>query len=316
MAAALAGASDAPAGGIDDQPCPNVAGENTNTCPSGTIGTHYSIRFVEREGSGCGPGRQTFHLDSGNLPPGLSLELGGSLSGVPMQAGRFQFYVQMREPEDDPANCAGKRTEKQFTLVIRRPLSALPAAREPPISEVGVPLRMTLRARGGTGIFAWKLVQGPLPAGLRLRLDGSIIGIPRAAGTFTFVVRARDTEARTATALESMTVAPRLRVRTLRLPTARRGRAYSARLSAEGGVGRKAWRLDGGRLPSGLRLTRATGRLSGTPGEAGRFVVAFEVTDGLGVSSRKAFLIEVGDRPRAPNRSPRAADARVRAPPP
>ena len=35
--------------------------------------------FKEREGSGCGPGRQSFHLDSGTLAPGLTLEPGGIL---------------------------------------------------------------------------------------------------------------------------------------------------------------------------------------------------------------------------------------------
>src|SRR4029453_10998159 len=90
---AQAGASDGPAGGIADQPCANVAGENTNTCPPGEFGTPYSVRFVEQEGSGCGPGRQTFHLDSGLLPPELALAADGTLSGIPTQAGTFQFYV-------------------------------------------------------------------------------------------------------------------------------------------------------------------------------------------------------------------------------
>ena len=62
LVAVLAVASEAAAGGISDETCPNVAGEHTNTCPAGTVGAPYSIRFTESEGSGCGPGRQTFHL--------------------------------------------------------------------------------------------------------------------------------------------------------------------------------------------------------------------------------------------------------------
>jgi hypothetical protein len=117
--AALVGASGAPAGGIADEPCPNARGEHTNTCPSGTVGARYSLRFVESEGSGCGPGRQTFHLDSGLLPPGLFLMSDGTLSGIALETGSFEFYVEMREPQDDPSRCAGKRTQKQFTLRIR-----------------------------------------------------------------------------------------------------------------------------------------------------------------------------------------------------
>ena len=82
IVAALAGASGAQAGGIADEPCPNARGEHTNTYPSGTVGAPYSLRFVESEGSGCGPGRQTFHLDSGLLPPGLILAPDGRLEGI------------------------------------------------------------------------------------------------------------------------------------------------------------------------------------------------------------------------------------------
>jgi hypothetical protein len=113
---ALAGCPDASAGGIADEPCPNVRGEHTNTCPPGTVGAPYSLRFVESEGAGCGPGSQTFHLDSGLLPPGLTLAEDGSLSGVALEVGSFRFYVEMRERQDDPSSCAGKRSQKQLAL--------------------------------------------------------------------------------------------------------------------------------------------------------------------------------------------------------
>ena len=127
------------------------------TCPSGTVGGPYSLRFVESEGSGCGPGRQTFHLDSGPLPPGLILTPDGTLKGIALETGSFTFYVEMREPQDDPSTCAGKRTQKQFTLRIRaRPsITSIPVFSLGP--EVGIPFRLTLRARGGTGIFAWEV---------------------------------------------------------------------------------------------------------------------------------------------------------------
>jgi large repetitive protein len=315
VAAVLAVASDAPAGGIADEPCPNVAGENTNTCPSGTVGAPYSLRFVEREGVGCGPGRQTFHLDSGLLPTGLTLASDGILSGTPLQVGRFQFYVQMREPQNDPATCAGKRTEKQFTLKIRKPASIVSTPSVAPRSEVGVPFRVTLRARGGTGIFAWALVDGKLPSGVRIHADGSIVGTPRAAGTYRITVRARDTEARYVSWAATFSVAERLRLRTQRLPAARVGRAYTTDLGSTGGVVPKTWKLERGRLPRGIRLAKALGRFSGVPKKAGRYHVTVEVSDGLNVTSARAFTILVrpaipptkpGSRPRT---RPRGASA-------
>jgi len=302
LVAAVAVASDAPAGGISDETCPTTRGEHTNTCPPGTVGAPYSIRFVENEGSGCGPGRQTFHLDSGVLPPGLTLAPNGTLSGISTLAGSFQFYVEMREPQDDPASCAGKRTQKQFTLRVRpQPwIVSIPAVT--PRSEAGVPFQMTLRARGGSGVFAWALVAGKLPRGVRLGVDGSIVGTPRIAGSYSFEVRARDTEARSLKWPAMLLVAPRLRIPPQRPPVAKVGRFYSADLTATGGVAPKVWRLTRGRLPRGIRLTSALGRLTGTPRETGRHVVTVEVSDGLNVRSTRTLTLVVSTIPR---RTPR-----------
>ncbi len=292
LVSALAVAANVLAGGISDETCPNTRGENTNTCPPGTVGVPYSIRFVEREGSGCGPGKQTFHLDSGALPPGLTLAPDGTLSGTSMLAGSFRFYVELREPEDDPANCAGKRTQKQFTLKVRRqPWIVAPAA--PLRSEVGRPFRMTLRARGGSGIFAWALAAGRLPEGLRLGVDGSITGTPRTAGTYYLEVKARDTESRLLRWAMTLSVVPRLVIRTQRLPAARVGRFYSADLRTVGGVAPRVWRLTHGRLPRGLRFASALGRFTGTPKEPGRHLVTVEVRDGLEVKHTRSFRIVV-----------------------
>lgn len=291
----LALAGGALGGGISDETCPNVAGEHTNTCPAGTVGIPYAIRFRESQGSGCGPGRQTFHLDSGTLPPGLTLAPDGALTGTPLRPGRYRFYVQMREPADDPATCAGKRTEKQFTLSVRVPPWVVSAAAVPPRSEVGVPLRMSLRAKGGTGVFAWSLVAGRLPAGVRLRASGALVGTPRAFGTYRLTLRARDTEARQATWSGTLRVAPRLVVRTDSLRTAYRGRPYRAELRAAGGIGPRVWRLTHGRLPRGLRL-HPSGRLLGIPREAGRHRITLLVRDHLGVTSTVTLAVEVAPR--------------------
>ncbi len=303
LGALLAAASDAPAGGIADVPCPDVRGENTNTCPPGTVGTPYSIRFAEREGSGCGPGQQTFHLDSGLLPPGLTLTPDGTLSGTSTQAGRFQFYVEMREPENDPANCAAKRTQKQFTLVVRRQpwIVSKPAA--PPPAEVGEPFGMTLRARGGSGVFAWSLVSGRLPAGVRLSSDGSLAGSPRRAGVHRFELRARDTEARSVRWEATLSVAQRLRIRAQRLPAAKVGRAYGADLSVSGGVAPIMWTLERSRLPLGIGLARASGRLSGVPRKPGTQLVTVRVSDALGVEHTRTFSFVVRESRPAAGRS-------------
>jgi hypothetical protein len=298
IVAALAGGGSSHAGGIADEPCPNTHGENTNTCPTGTIGAPYLVRFVERDGAGCGPGRQTFHLDSGDLPPGLSLAVDGRLTGTPLAAGRYRFYVEMREPTDDPAHCAGKETQKQFTLIIRpRPaIIARPAVT--PSAEVGVPLRITLRGRGGSGVFFWSALPRRLPTGVRLRADGSITGIPRRSGTHHLAVVARDSEGRSLTWESTLEIAPRLALASRSLPPATVARPYGYDVRVRGGVAPMTWRVARGRLPAGLRLVSGSGRLVGIPRVASSRRVTLRVEDALGVKSQRTLTIVVdGARP-------------------
>jgi large repetitive protein len=301
LAALAVAASNGAAGGIDDLPCPNVAGENTNTCPAGTVGTPYEIRFVEREGSGCGRNQQTFHLDSGIAPPGLSLTPDGVLSGVPLEAGRFHFYVEMREPKNR-ADCAGKETQKRFTLPIRRPLSIVSAPVSPVSAEVGIGLRTAFRASGGTGYFTWSLVRGELAPGLRLVRSGAIRGTPRAVGSYRFTVRASDGEKRSGSWTTTIRVAPRLAIRTERLSPARVGRPYRASVAAAGGVGSRAWTVERGRLPRGLRLARASGRIVGKPATTGSYEFTIGVRDELRAKAARTFTIVVRAASRAEQR--------------
>ena len=247
-----------PAGGIADEPCPNARGEHTNTCPSGTVGAPYSLRFVESEGSGCGPGRQTFHLDSGLLPPGLVLTPDGTVNGIALETGSFEFYVEMREPQDDPSRCAGKRTQKQFTLRIRAQpwITSTPAIPLGP--EVGIPFRLSLRARGGTGIFHWEARAGRLPVGLRLRDDGSIAGTPRVAGTYRFVARARDTESRSIEYPVTLDVAPGYCSGSA-IAGGETGSLLQRQLDDRRGCWSDRWKLVAWPPPTGIRLGASTG---------------------------------------------------------
>ena len=293
LVASLTVAASAPAGGISDEPCMNVAGEHTNTCPPGKAGAPYSLKFVEREGSGCGPGRQTFHFDSGELPPDLTLAPDGTLSGIPAQAGTFQFYVEMREPQDDPTHCAGKRTQKQFTLRICNQLGIVSSPALPPRAEVRVPFRMTLSSCGGVGGLVWTRSAGMLPAGLTLRADGSITGTPKAAGTYRFAVAATDIRGGVASYAATISVAPSLRVRTSQIPPARVGRPYKAKVVEIGGIGPKVWTITRGRLPRGIRLDRVHGILAGVAEKPGTHRFTVEVRDMLKVKATRTFTVAV-----------------------
>ena len=291
--ASLVIAGSAPAGGIADEQCPTVAGEYTNTCPTGKVGVPYVLRFVEREGSGCGPGRQTFHFDSGELPPELTLALDGTLSGTPTQAGVFRFYVEMREPQDDPQHCAGKRTQKQFTLKICNELGVVASTPAPPRAEVGVPFRMGLSSCAGVSTLAWFHSAGVLPAGVQLRADGSIAGAPREPGTYRFTVEATDVRGRVGSYRGAIFVAPRLRFGMQKLAAARIGRPYRVKLAAVGGAAPKLWTISRGRLPRGMHLDRVSGVVAGTAAKAGSYRVTISVRDHFEVSGTRTLVLVV-----------------------
>jgi Putative Ig domain len=291
--ASLVIAGSAPAGGIADEPCMNVAGENTHTCPTGKVGVPYVLRFVEKEGSGCGPGRQTFHFDSGELPPELTLALDGTLSGTPTQAGVFRFYVEMREPQDDPRHCAGKRTQKQFTLKICDELGVVASTPAPPRAEVGVRFRMGLSSCAGVSALAWTRSAGVLPAGVQLRADGSIAGAPREPGTYRFTVEATDVRGRVGSYRGTIFVAPRLRLGMQKLAAARVGRPYRVKLAAVGGAPPRLWTISRGRLPRGIHLERVSGVLAGRAAIAGTYRVTISVRDELRASGSRTLDLVV-----------------------
>jgi hypothetical protein len=61
-----------------------------------------------------------------------------------------------------------------------------------PQGYLGVAYSQALAATGGTGVYAWALESGALPAGLVLSPSGQITGTPTVTGSFAFTVRATD----------------------------------------------------------------------------------------------------------------------------
>lgn len=287
LSASVAVVSDAPAGvGIHDEPCPTVAGENTNTCPTGTVGVPYAIQFREADGSGCGPGKQTFTVDSGVFPPGLTLATSGHVTGTPTEAGSFTFYVKIAEPVGEE-NCAGSVGEKRFTIPINPGVPKLTIGPEQdgvPISTVGLAFMLQMTANLADA-KTWSISEGAVPAGLAIDpTTGVISGTPTTAGTYGFTVRAVLADQRSDTKALSIAVrdpiaivAPDLETSS-GLPGSEVGVRLSALLSATGGTGTYTWSLAGGGLPPGVVLG-PTGALEGRPTLAGNYRFSISAVD-------------------------------------
>jgi large repetitive protein len=261
--------------------------------PTGMVGVPYVHRFTAPPpgtgGAGCDP-PYIVSVDSGDLPPGLTLARGGEVTGTPTRAGSWSFWVSLK---DDPVGkpwCSAGSTERVFTISIVGPL---------PGAEVGVPYGVQLPARGIGDVVAWA-VSGALPPGLALTPTGMLKGTPTTSGSFAFGVSAIDRDARMSVLQAAVPVAPRLGIATLRLPAATKGRVYATRLTTRGGVGKVTCSLPPSGL--GLRLDPVSGWLSGTPRRAGAFRLAVTCSDALRASAKASLRIAVALGPGSPRR--------------
>jgi hypothetical protein len=257
----------------------------------GTRGVSYALQMTATVSDA-----KTWTLNSGTLPPGLSLDANtGLISGTPTAAGQYTFEVRAKVNADTRADT------KVLGIVVRDPVAIV--AEEPisstrrAIGEVSAPFEAMLTASGGTGTYTWSISTGELPPGM-LFAAGAISGTPRAAGSYDFTVSATDTEARVANYPVRIVVAEKLAVSTLLLRPGRVGKLYSASVKTLGGIKPVSWRISRGPLPRGVRFDRATGKLSGVPKRPGSFRVTFEATDELGVIATKTLRILIAAAPK------------------
>jgi hypothetical protein len=257
----------------------------------GTTGAPYSLQMTA---SVADP--KTWTINSGTLPPGLAMDgTSGLISGTPVTAGSYTFEVLAKVNGDTRSDT------KVLGIVIRDPLSIVgsepfTAARRA-VGEMTAPFDAVLAASGGDGTYVWSLSTGALPPGLAMA-DGAITGTPTASGVYPFTITVTDAEARVANYPARIVVAEKLAVSTLLLRPGKVGKLYAAKVATSGGVKPATWRIVVGPLPRGVRFDRTTGRLSGIPKRPGRYRVAFEATDSLGVKAKKTLAILVAPAPK------------------
>jgi len=258
----------------------------------GTVGQAYAQTLTAKQVESLTPiagsdVQATWSVQSGALPPGLTLSPSGAFAGSPSAEGSWQFVVA--------AQNGGLTVTKTYTLVVRQPVtvrSPFASARSKG-AEVGIRLGVTATATGGTATYTWSLTSGALPAGVALDTkSGAISGVPRASGSFTFAVTATDAEGRDATANTVLRVASKLTIKSLHLKPAKLGRAYRSRVVTGGGVPPLQWKVSG-RLPPGVRFSKSVGALVGTPRRTGSFRVLVQARDALGATTQKTLVLLV-----------------------
>jgi Putative Ig domain len=247
------------------------------TMPDGKAGVAYSVPITATNGAG-----NYAYGVTGTLPPGLAFT-GGAVQGTPTMAGTYTFTIQAGGAGANP----GSRTYT-MKIALNLPQASLAAG------TTGVAYNQALSVVGAAGPVTWTVASGALPPGLAIT-NAALTGTPTQKGTFAFTLQAAD-PASSSTATNAYTVdvgSPTLHAVNAKLPRAKRGSRYRARLLIDGGAAPYTVVLTAGRLPRGLTLG-ADGTVSGIPREkTKKTVFRFVVTANDKYEARTPMLFSL-----------------------
>src|SRR4051794_5277204 len=247
--------------------CPGLAVQNP-AVTTGTAGTPFSQSFTQT--GGATP--VVFSLNTGVLPPGLTLSGAGVLSGTPSGSGTFPITVKVT----DASGCTG--VGPTYTLII----SCHPVTVTNPATTTGTAnaaFSQTFTQSGAIGGATFTINSGVLPAGLTLSTAGVLSGTPTQTGSFPITVKVTDGQGCTGIGpAYALTIA--CQTITVTNPATNSGTAaaaFSQAFTAGNTIGAVTFST-ASTLPAGLTLSSA-GVLSGTPTQTGPFSIVVTATD-------------------------------------
>ena len=290
LAAAIVFVPGASAGSIADfDPCPR--GSNGDlVCPVGKVGVNYSIKFHGDEVPICSPGDDQWYATNGSVPPGLTLALDGTLSGMPIQDGTFSFWLELKLPDTD--TCSSRDNSEEPVSITINP-GVLPGPPPPKLiigpeqsgvsaGTVGTPYMLAMTSNLSDA-KTWSIASGTLPPGLTLgSTDGVITGSPGTPGAYSFTVQALIADGRSDTKSLTIEVRDRLTITRSgdlepRIVRTEVGVELDGGFTAAGGFGAYTWSVEGD-VPAGVTVGD-DGTISGAPEESGTYRFNVVVTD-------------------------------------
>ena len=256
--------------------------------PNGIVGVPYDFIL-----SAYGDEPVWWHL-GGDLPPGLSLDANGVLSGIPTAPGTYSFSIQAAN-DYGFENRLYSLTVYQFPVITTTTLG---------YARLGRAYSSQLTATGSMPI-TWFITGGSLPTGLSLDPSTGIIsGEPVEGGSFTFTVVATNIAGNSAPATFTIEAGSALAiVTTSPLPSGIRNVVYTPLTFQAEGLDDSfahtwSWVAQAGSsFPPGLTLNATSGVLTGTPTAIGVYNVNVTITNGANGTVTAPFTITVGAPP-------------------
>ncbi|MCY1125457.1 putative Ig domain-containing protein [Frigidibacter sp. RF13] len=162
----------------------NPASSPVTVSPASLPTLTAGVAFSQTLTSSGGTAPYTYTLQSGTLPPGLSLTSGGVISGTPTQRGAYSFSVRSTD------NIA-QFVDKGYTGTVQNPTLTLNTAAG--TAGQNSAFSQTLSVTGGVAPYSFLLETGSLPSGITLSSGGVVSGTTSAApGTYPVTIRVTD----------------------------------------------------------------------------------------------------------------------------
>jgi hypothetical protein len=233
------------------------------------------------------PVTPTLSASDAALPPGLSMNQYGELTGTVTTPGTYTFTVTATNGTSPDATVTK-------TIIVTGSAPSITASALPDATQ-GVPYDFSYTL-GGSPAPAATVVEGTLPVGIDLGTDGHLTGTPFGApGSYTFTVAADNIVGPRATQTSTITVQPSPFSLTGTPTVGSVGEPYDFWFGAAPGFATEVL-LTSGALPPGVELN-GWGELTGTPTRAGTYhfrVKAYDVYDNVAVD---AVTVRVGPPP-------------------
>ncbi|MFM2184773.1 MAG: hypothetical protein RIS55_421 [Actinomycetota bacterium] len=224
-----------------------------------------------------------YTIESGSLPPGLTLTENGIVQGKPTAAGAYTFKVQAQ-------SWAGTTVSGSIRLDVLSP-PVLVSNTLPSEVRKGQSVSFGFISEGFPAP-TYKLSEGSLPEGLTLdEATGQISGSTSTLGSFSFGILATNKLGSVDAGNFTVLVADAPKLSPVSLPSVVKiGEAVTQSLEFEG-YPMPVASIKSGTLPTGLKLS-AAGVLSGTATATGDFSFTIAISNRLGVvtSSHKMTI--------------------------
>ncbi|WP_145859377.1 Ig-like domain-containing protein [Pedobacter suwonensis] len=250
--------------------------------PDGLTGTVYPTQTIPAATGGTGP----YIYTAAGVPPGLTFNPATrEITGTPTQPGTYTIPVAV-------VDANGNTLTSNYTVKITDPLLLPAAILADGTTGTVYTTQIIPGATGGTTPYTYSATG--VPPGLTFNSSTrAITGTPTTVGSYTVPVTVTDADGKTVTTNYTININNPLLLPVATLPDGTEGAVYATQTlpAATGGVG--PYTYAGTNLPPGLSFNANTREVTGTPTQAGNYVIAVTVTDSQGKTASNNYPVKV-----------------------